>query len=72
MCPFPAGLDSAFLQSWLHLDAASADKLANDGAAAAAARRDLLASAAATGTFGANALPGAYPAPPPPSKGGVQ
>ncbi|KAL4432211.1 hypothetical protein ABPG77_005973 [Micractinium sp. CCAP 211/92] len=58
--------------SWLHLDAATADKLANNGANAAAARRDLLASAAATGTFGANALPGAYPAPPPPKTPGQE
>lgn len=68
----PAALDTAFLQSWLHLDAATADKLANNGANAAAARRDLLASAAATGTFGANALPGAYPAPPPPKTPGQE
>ncbi|KAL4421467.1 hypothetical protein ABPG75_010758 [Micractinium tetrahymenae] len=59
-------LDAAFLQSWLQVDAASAAKLASDGAAAATARRELLRSAAAAGTFGAAALPGAYPSPPPP------
>lgn len=68
----PAALDAAFLQSWLHLDTDSATKLASDGAAAAATRRELLSAAAADGTFGANALPGAYPAPPPPAKSDVK
>lgn len=63
----PASLDASFLSSWLHLDTGAAAKLASEGKAAAAARRELLAGAASTNTFGSTVLPGAYPAPPPPT-----
>lgn len=41
----PAGVDALFLQSWMGLDAESAAKVAADGEAALAARRELLNSA---------------------------
>lgn len=43
--PLPAGVDALFLQSWMGLDAEAAAKVAADGAAALAARRELLNSA---------------------------
>ncbi|PSC68682.1 surface antigen [Micractinium conductrix] len=59
-----ADADSAFVASWLQLDAAAAAALTKHGAAEAAARRALLDSAA---NFGDAVLPGAYPPPPSPS-----
>ncbi len=47
--PLPAGVDALFLQSWMGLDAEAAAKVAADGAAALAARRELLNSARSRG-----------------------
>lgn len=63
-----AGLDVSFLSSWLDVDAGEAAQLAARGTTAAAARREMLASAASANGFGRQALPGAYPTPPPPPK----
>ncbi|KAL4421468.1 hypothetical protein ABPG75_010759 [Micractinium tetrahymenae] len=57
-----SGIDAAFLQSWMGLDAELAAKVATDGAAAVAARRELMNSAR---NLGEQMLPGAYPAPGP-------